>query len=372
MRIAVLFEYGSVNGGENSLLCMVPKLRCHGCEFVAVVAALGELTTRLKALQLEVINWLPNDENGRPLPQEQRRRRLGTILDQLSPDVVHANSLAMSRLVGPVAAAMNIASIGHLRDILGISRQAAVDLSRNRRLLAVSQAARDWHAGQGVDEAKLFVCHNGVDLDQFRPRSRTGYLHEELRLTRNIQFMGYVGQLGMRKGVDVWLRAARILAAEFPQLHFLMVGQKYSIKEEAAVYLDQLRDIAATSDLRGRVHWLGRRSDVPKLLNELTILVHAARQEPFGRVLLEASASGTPIVATRVGGTEEILPPSEFAECLIPPDHVSALAEYTARMLRDPTLCLAVSAKLRQRAQSCFSADAASAELVRHYHELFE
>ena len=75
---------------------------------------------------------------------------------------------------------------------------------------------------------------------------------------------------------------------------------------------------------------------MPELLAELTLLVHPARQEPLGRVLLEAAAAGVPVVATDVGGTREIFSDDE-AE-LIVPDDVAALAAAIERMLADESL----------------------------------
>ena len=64
---------------------------------------------------------------------------------------------------------------------------------------------------------------------------------------------------------------------------------------------------------------MGVRSDVDRMLGEATLLVHPARQEPLGRVLLEAAAAGIAVVTTTVGGTREIFPPDRNAAILVPP-----------------------------------------------------
>ena len=96
--------------------------------------------------------------------------------------LLHANSLAMGRLSGPVAAELGLPSVSHLRDIIRLSSQAVADLNCHARLLAVSQATRDFHVAAGLAAEKLHVVYNGVDLEEFRPRSPTGYLHRELGL----------------------------------------------------------------------------------------------------------------------------------------------------------------------------------------------
>ena len=105
-------------------------------------------------------------------------------------------------------------------------------------------------------------------------------------------------------------------------------------------------------------------------MNELAMLVHPARQEPLGRVLLEAAASGVAIVATDMGGTPEIFPPSLSAARLVPPDDVEALAEAILTVAGDPALRAQLSVAARHRAETAFDHRQATANLVRHYREL--
>jgi glycosyltransferase involved in cell wall biosynthesis len=87
--------------------------------------------------------------------------------------------------------------------------------------------------------------------------------------------------------------------------------------------------------LAERAHFLGWRNDVPTILCDIDLLVHTARQEPLGRVLLEASALKCPIVATSVGGTPEIVADGETG-WLIPPDDSNAAAERIAWVIEHP------------------------------------
>ena len=100
------------------------------------------------------------------------------------------------------------------------------------------------------------------------------------------------------------------------------------------------------------------------------MLVHPARQEPLGRVLLEAAASGVAIVATDVGGTPEIFPPSSGAARLVAPDDAEALAEAILAVAGDPALRAQLSAAARRRAEAAFDHRQATANLVRHYRAI--
>jgi glycosyltransferase involved in cell wall biosynthesis len=365
-RLLLLFEYPTLHGGEYSLLTSLPIVREAGFEVHAYAPADGPLAEALASLEIDVHGSRSPLDDGES-SQPRRRERLAAAIARLRPDVVHANSLAMTRLAGPVTADAGVAGIGHLRDIVALSRQAAADINRQRRLLAVSKATRDWHAAQGLHGDKIHVAYNGVDLARFQPRPATGYLHRELGLPRATPLIGSIGQLVMRKGLDVAMEAMHSLLPAWPDVHWMVVGERFSQKPEALEHERRLHEAAATAPLTGRVHFLGVRQDVNRILNELMLLLHAARQEPLGRVLLESAASGLPIVATDVGGTAEILPREEFGEFLAPAGDAAALAQAVDGLFGDARLREQVSARLRRRAVEAFDGVAAARRLVDHY-----
>ena len=122
--------------------------------------------------------------------------------------------------------------------------------------------------------------------------------------------------------------------------------------------------------LEGRVHFLGIRSDVSQLLNELTLYAHAARQEPLGRVLLEAGASGRAIVATRVGGTDEIFPPAERAAVLLESDSPQTLSDALLNLLADEGTRRRLGVAARRRIADGFDARQAARRLISQYREV--
>lgn len=327
---------------------------------------------------LHLIPLLTRDFSGKTLPQSNRREYLAAQLAHLRPDLVHANSLSMARLAGPVVKTLGLKSIGHVRDIIKLSRSAVDDLNCNTRLLAVSRAARDYHVAAGLSEEKVHVLHNGVDLYEFMPRPSGGGLHCELHLPPEAVLIGAIGQLGLRKGQDTLMSAAALLRAALPKVHYVLIGRRWSDKEESIRFEAGLLDVARRI---GNVHFLGVRDDVPRILNELTMLVHPARQEPLGRVLLEAAACGLPIVATDVGGTREIFAaegdsatgdPETEAALLVPPDNPDALAAMIAALLNDPALRARLAKSARARAENAFDARQAAANLIEHYQAVVQ
>jgi glycosyltransferase involved in cell wall biosynthesis len=356
-RVALLFEYSTLNGGERSMLACLDWLRIpdSDIEFVAIGPSSGRLNQALAERKIEIIPWSVTADSGNRVRSSHDAIESSLIeaVAQTQADLLHANSLAMGRLVGRIVDRLAIPTTTHLRDILKLSRAAIADLNRNRCLMAVSQATRDFHVVGGLDAARVVVVRNGIDLAEFQPQAATGWLHDELRLNRSAPLIATIGQIGLRKGQDVLASAAPDIVRAIPDVHFVLVGERSSMKEESITFERSLMDSFEKQGLAGRLHRLGWRDDVPRILAEITLLVHPAHQEPFGRVLLEAAACGIPVVATNVGGTSEIVLDGQTG-FLVPPRNTELLALRVTELLTNVLLSRGMGLAARKRAQQDF------------------
>ncbi|MEN6407228.1 MAG: glycosyltransferase family 4 protein [Thermoguttaceae bacterium] len=367
-EVFLLCEYATLNGGERSMLATLDGVRRGGFEPVVMAPSQGPLASAIARRGIELVAFECRGPDGARSSQPRLRERLAELLRRRRPPLLHANSLAMGRLSGPVASELGLRSISHLRDIVRLSAQAVADLNGHTRLLAVSEATRAFHVAAGLSAQRTHTLYNGVDLDEFRPQAPTGFLHRQLGLPPEATLIGSIGQLGLRKGQDLLLGAASQLADRWPEVHWLVVGRRCSDKEESRRFERQLHELP--KPLADRVHFLGVRDDVPQLLREWTLLVHPARQEPLGRVLLEAAATGLAIVATRVGGTSEIFPDEQPSALLTPPNDETALASAVSTLLADAGRRTALGQAARRRIESQFDIQTAVAGLLRHYREV--
>lgn len=178
-------------------------------------------------------------------------------------------------------------------------------------------------------------------------------MHRELSIPRDSRLVVAIGQIGLRKGWNVLFDAAMPVCGQLPDVHFLLVGARHSEKAESQRYEADLRERVLTAGLSHRFHWLGERRDVPRILNEADVLVHPAREEPLGRVLIEAAASGVPVVATDVGGTREIID-SEISGRLVPRDNAAAFTMAIRAVLTDESLSSRFRLAARQIAEQRF------------------
>lgn len=363
LRIAVACEYSSINGGERSLLAVVDELRNEAVEFLPLLPATdGALAAefRRRGHALRIVPWQAGPDG--------LARDLNRLLSTAAPHLLHANSLTLARRIGGIAPQLPIPVSGHVRDIMALSDTAVRALNGLRGIVAVSAAASQELVRQGVRTDLVRTIHNGIALDQFHPRTPTGWLHRELGIPAAVPLVAVIGQICLRKGQDDFTAAAVLLSDEQPAPHFLLIGLRHSTKPESVAFDESITTTFTQQKMEQRLHRLGFRDDLAAILPELALLLHPARQEPFGRVLLEAAACGVPIVATDVGGTGELLKHG-ISAWLSPPHQPVALAEGMRALLQDRDRALQLGAGARAAAER-FSIVKSARQTLHYWREL--
>ena len=357
-RIAYFFEHPSVSGAEGSALDALRYVEGGEFAVTAFSPSQGELADRLRALGIEVKPWsVPRS------PEEEEA--LGISLKREGFDLLHANTLQLGRLTGRLSEKCGIPAVAHIRAFGTLSGRARENLRANRFLIAVSRAVAENLTESGIPAGRIKVVYNGVSA---APPALSGApsVRKELGVNEESPLVAWAGQITVRKAPDVFLEAAEILGGEFEKLHFVLAGELFGAKEENVALKEKILAAARSGPLGGRLHFLGWRRNAVRIIREATVLLHTARQEPLGRVLIEALAAGTPVVATAVGGTPEVLGDRAI---LIPPDDPEKAAAETAELLRDSALRRRLSEDGIRRWRRLFQPDRAARELEEVWRE---
>ena len=360
--VGLLFEFPSLNGGEYSMLSVLEQLK-GTLYFHALAPPSGPLADRLDQLGIPRTGFSVRDPSDRKRPVAELTAELEQLRSTLQLDVLHANSLSMARLSGTLG--HTGCCTGHLRDIMRLNQSVIRDLNSNTRLVAVSEAVRTFHQQQGLDSSRCDLIYNGVDSSQFKPCNSTvdGQRLFGNTVSEDDKLLLSVGQICLRKGQLITAQAVCNILQERNDVHLVIAGQRFSEKQESREYEQSLVKTFSDCGKCSHLHMLGYRSDIPELMAASDLLVHAAHQEPFGRVLLEAASSGLPIIATDVGGTAEMLRHGFDAE-LLPPGDSDALAETINSVLGQHDRAQAYAQSARTRISDQFSVDAASRHLA--------
>ena len=350
---------GRVAGAETSLLLLVRRLQSRYHVQVACPRE-GSLRQRLAAV------------NGRPIPLSGPVLRLGRswgglvnlarlnwrvwrVSRSACYDIIHANNLHAA-LCCLLATGLGKAKlIWHARDFANSALASRICGRLAERVIAVSTSVRDRLLEQGVDAARVLVVHNGVETRCEDPIR----IHEQ---TTGAQSAGQsdpivfanVGRFVPWKNQAHFLRAAAHVNRVLPSAQYWLVGT--SVTGKPTRYVQRLQALAAGLGIANRVRLIGWREDMGSLWSQITCLVHTARREPFGRVIIEAMAHGIPVIAVNACGPAEILADGS-AGLLIAPERLEELVDAMCRIATDPRLARDTASAGRRKVAACFTAD---------------
>lgn len=196
------------------------------------------------------------------------------------------------------------------------------------RVVAVSHATADELEAAGIHPAKIRVIEPVVDLEPFLAiDGRDGRLRRELGVADDEKLVGWIGRLVPIKDPATFLDAAAIVAEQVPKARFVVVGEG-PLESEARARAESL-------GLGARVAFAGFRTDMAPVMADLDVVVSSSRKEGMPVALLEAMAAARPVVATRVGGTPELVA-EERSGYLAEPGDAKQLAHGIASVLRLP------------------------------------
>ncbi len=256
-----------------------------------------------------------------PLPEWRRKNvlplavsmlKIFLMLLKLHIDLVYVNAGTGGpefRIFAALSRALRLPIILHLHIHEDNNSLRWIRANRANRILFPSRATMEavLKTSPWLNRDRCFYVHNAVDLTEYFPRT-TEEIKKELGLHDNLPIIGVVGQLKKIKGQHLFLDMVAELRKNGIHGHFLIVGDD---NVQRGKYENFLKQKAAALGIQDQVIFLGYRTDLPEIMNLLDLLVVPSLKEPFGRVVIEAMACRTPIVASAVDGILEIFEDGE-------------------------------------------------------------
>jgi glycosyltransferase involved in cell wall biosynthesis len=226
----------------------------------------------------------------------------------------------------------------------GIVRRAARFLPH--RIVAVSQASAS-SLGFREDDPRLRVVYNGI-----RPSHGIGR-EPEARDPGPLR-IGWVGRLVPSKGPDAFVRMASRVRSRVPSAEFVLVGGE-DVRDPG--YALDVRQMAKDLGIGDRVEFLEYQEDLNPVFDRLSVLAFTSTtSDSLPTVILEAMASGVPVVGFSVGGVGEIIEDGRSGH-VVPPGDVLALADRVEALLKNPEERRAMGSRGRQRVEEIFEWD---------------
>lgn len=332
IKVLYINHSSGIGGAETNLLNILRYRNHLSVEAVAVILpGQGPL---VNSLQVQNIRLGFVDYYGLRLTSPwrfmQTIRQLCQWVIRTKADVIHLNHEYLvdyacwtGRLTGrPV--------VCHVRNL-----DSAQFIHRNRhhfagvaRLIAISKTVQTHLVAHGVTPANIDLIYDGIDVHRFEFGASLTGLRSEWGISSDSPVVGFVGRLVQWKGVEDLIHAAPLVLAAVPKVIFVVVGDD----EEDGQYTEHLRSMTRKCLVDRAFHFVGFRSDIPDVLQNLDMIVLPSHQEPLGNIVLEAMAAGRLVVTTNDGGAAEVICDEETG-FLVPPREPVKLAAQIVRGL---------------------------------------
>ncbi|KRB29795.1 hypothetical protein ASD99_24375 [Mesorhizobium sp. Root695] len=280
-----------------------------------------------------------------------------TLVRETGIDLLHAhlmNAHTVAAMAGRLSATPTVATLH------GMSlhpQEISVARTTGSHTIVVCREAWSQALAVGLSPENVSLVPNGVDLAMYHPMSADPL---EFRQTINVapddMLVGFVGRLAWEKGPDKFLKAAEFILQRRPEVHFAVVGTGSMEK-----------DLTATirrAGLESRIHMVGLAREPHRIYPALDLLLHTSRADAMPLTILEAMASGVPVVAIGVGGVPEIVSAGETGILIGTTEWPGIVSEYPGdwegvalaaiSLLSNPARLKSMAGASVRRAQSSF------------------
>ncbi|MCX7926711.1 MAG: lipopolysaccharide heptosyltransferase II [Candidatus Omnitrophica bacterium] len=230
-----------------------------------------------------------------------------------------------------------------------------------KRVIVISNViAKHMIEDFSVPYERIRLIPRSVDLERFC------FTEPEQKLD-NIFDVGIIGRLSPIKGHEYFLRAMAQLYIYNQNIKIWIVGDTAGSYD---AYKQYLRTLVKRLGLERITEFLGNQKDIPAVLSQLDVLVMATiTQEAFGRVIIEAQASGVPVVATRVGGVVDIIEDGKTG-LLVPAKDIASMCEALKRLMEDKALAKKIAVNAYRKVKERYSLESMVDKTVAVYHEV--
>jgi glycosyltransferase involved in cell wall biosynthesis len=297
-------------------------------------------------------------------------RQLSRLIRKRNIALVHTNTNTI--LASPLAA--RLTGVPHVWSIHELMVEPAT--IRNvlhymiprfsTRVVTVSQAVRDHMLKDAAKFADRFAFVRGaIDVEPFLSAEGRTRVRAEWGVKDDEVLIGMAGRVTRWKGQSVFVQAAKLIAERHSQVKFAAVGGVFDTEK---FYMDRFHTEVREAGLENKLTINDFRADMPDVFAAFDIFVlPSILPEPFGLVVIEAMASGKPVVATAPGGPSETVVEGETG-FLVPPSGPTAIAQALEELLADPQRRISMGEAGRRRACEVFSLP----RYVAEFEELYD
>lgn len=376
-RVLFASWYTGTGGGETDLLTLAQSLDPHRYIPILLLPGEGRLAEMWRGLGFAVhiipyrgvTTWF--------IPEIWARfpvvNRMAALLEQEHIDLVHSDYHTLP-LIAPAARRLKTPVMWTCHGWWFHPHIWQQEFFRGIPGVARSYSIRAGFLGKPpfMPTDSLPVVYSGIDTDRFHPAVDGIKARFEALVPQAAPVVAMVARFQPVKGHHIFQAMAQQVVLQVPDAQFIVAGENAFGGSADAAYRDEmLKQAQDNSLLRRRLHYLGFREDVERVLAAADVVVCPSDFESYGKVNLEAMASGKPVVSTNRGGPSETVVDGETGY-LVSPGDVATMALHVITLLRDADLRARMGKAGRAHIEKYFSLKETTRQYMTFFDSLFE
>ena len=335
----------SIGGGEKQLAYLVTNIDRSSYHPLVVCPDDGVFAEHLRAADIPtvILNLPPWRKAKSLIARYSAAKKLAALAKTHNAQLIHTSDSWFNPYLCCLRKQLKIPVISHVRTLLSPSHVRKYKFDRMDRIIAISQESTTPLVQAGIDPEQIDVLLNCVDLSAFQPTSVKADSEEYV--------VGIVGRIEPFKRQKLFVEIAAKVAAQADKIRFHIVGAALDTPAHRA-YNREVHKLVAKYQLPGTVHFTGHRTDMPKAMQELDLLVTLSA----GSVIAEAMAAGKPVIGTPIGSTAEMIVHG-VTGYVIPPESTEDIANKIIELARDRMQSASMGQRGRKYAEETFSVE---------------
>lgn len=284
-------------------------------------------------------------------------------------DLVHTNGIKAHFLGGAAARLDRCPVVWHIREHLYPGKITGYLKKLSREWPSKIICNSNFTASGFPDESPVTVVYNGVDTKKFKPTDTRYQVCNRFGISSDSLIVAMAGHFAPVKGQEQFIRMVALLKTEYPDIKGVIAGEEAYFS--TGDYEAKLKSLTAELGVENEVVFAGFIGELQNLMNASDVFVVPSLMEGFGRVALEATACGVPVVSTKAGGLAEIIL-HEKTGLSVEPGSPEALTDGVKRILNNREYGRELGLAGRNRAEEVFSLDRMAVSVQNVYEEVLK
>lgn len=335
----------SIGGGEKQLSYLVENIDRTRYRPLVVCPDEGVFVEHLRRANVPtvILNLPPWRKVKSLIARYRATKKLVSLAKAHDAHLVHTSDSWFNPYLWPIKKQLKVPVVSHVRNLLTPTQVRKYRCDRMDSIIAISEQSSLPLIQAGIDAQKIDVVQNCVDLSAFQPAS------EPVHSTKYV--VGIVGRIEPFKRQKTFVEIAAKVVAQYKEIRFHIIGSALETPEHRT-YEREVRQLIAKYGVQEFVHFTGHRTDMPKAMQELDLLVTLSA----GSVIAEAMAAGKPVIGTPVGSTAEMIVHEETGY-VVPLDPIEDIADKIVRLAKDPNRSGRMGQQGRRYAEEAFGVE---------------